>query len=190
MKPGPVRRSRSRETSEGFEISIPAKHSLLLTLILGPSLIAWAMGEVAAAMDVFLPPDNPASAPSSPAWLIAWTCVGAFLFYLQFWMIIGVELVIVRPTTLLIRREFGGFDRAKAYDLSRIRNLRVASSSMSPFDWSEAVHFLGIGSGPIAFDYGSERVWLGTGVHETEACDIVNELRSRAGLDGSSADSV
>jgi hypothetical protein len=179
MEPGPVRRSRSRETSEGFEISIPAKQSLLFQRILGPVIAVWGMEEVFAAMDLFLRADDHASASSSPAWLIAWTCVGVFLFYLQFWMIIGVELVIFRPATLLIRREFGGFDRSKEYDLRRIRNLRVASSSRSPFDWSEAMHFLGVGSGPIAFDYGSERVRFGTGVHETEAREIVTEMRSR-----------
>jgi len=38
---------------------------------------------------------------------------------------------------------------------------------------------LGIGGGPIAFDYGFKTVRLGSGVQDAEAREIVKELRSR-----------
>jgi len=41
------------------------------------------------------------------------------------------------------------------------------------------MHFLGIGGGPIAFDYGFKTVRLGSGVQDAEAREIVKELRSR-----------
>ena len=175
-------RSRSRETSEGFEIAIPAKQSRLLKLLLGPLLVVWGIEEVSSAIEVFLPADAQASGSSAAVWLIAWTCVGAFLLYLQLWMIIGVELIILRPASLLIRHEFGGFDRASAYDLQRIRNLRVEPKSRSPF--SGAMHVLGIGGGPMVFDYESGRVRFGAGVDEAEATAIVEELRARAAAAG------
>ena len=171
--------SRSREGSEGFEISIPAKQSLRATLILGPALVGWGMGEVFALADLFLRTDDDASVSWLTIWLIAWTCAGAFLWYVQFWMVIGKEVVILRPATLLIRRELGGFDRSKEYDLPRVTNLRAGSISGDSYDWRGAMHFLGIGGGPIAFDYESRTVRLGSGLPDAEAREIVNELRSR-----------
>ena len=164
------RRSKSRESSEGFEIAIPAKQSLAVPLIVGPSLIVCGVRATSAALNLFFVDGDRTSTPS----LIAWTCLCVFLLYVQLWMIIGVEYVVLREETLLIRREFGGFDRSKEYDLSRIVNLRVESG-----DRRRALHFLGVGSGPIAFDYGSKTVRFGTGVHEIEAREIVEKLRSR-----------
>jgi hypothetical protein len=41
------------------------------------------------------------------------------------------------------------------------------------------MQFWGIGGGPIAFDYGSQTVRIGSGLDEAEAREIVKELRSR-----------
>jgi hypothetical protein len=165
----------SRQGSEGFEISIPAKQTLALNLMVGPALALCGMAEALAVWNVLLGPDDRVSAQSLTVRLIAWTCASAFLLYLQFWMVIGKELVILRPTSLLIRRELGGFDRSQEYDLLHVRNLRVASSAK----WGGALHFLGIGSGPIAFDYRSKTVRFGSGLPDAEARAIVNELRSQ-----------
>jgi hypothetical protein len=171
--------SSSRQGSEGFEISIPAKQSIFLRLLLGPALVVWGMEEVFAAADLLLRTDDDASVWWLTVWLIAWTCGGAFLLYLWFWMLIGTEVVILRPATLLIKRELGGLDRSKEYDLLHVKNLRVASISGHSYVWSGAMHFLGIGGGPIAFDYGFKTVRLGSGVQDAEAREIVKELRSR-----------
>jgi hypothetical protein len=132
-----------------------------------------------AAADLLLGTDDDASVSWLTVWLIGWTCGGACLSYLWFWMRIGTEVVILRPATLLIRRELGGLDRSKEYDLLHVKNLRVASISGHSYDWSGAMHFLGIGGGPIDFDYGFKTVRFGSGVQDAEAREIVKELRSR-----------
>ena len=49
--------SSSRQGSEGFEISIPAKQSIFLKLILGPAFVVW---------------DDDASVSWLTVWLIGW----------------------------------------------------------------------------------------------------------------------
>jgi len=158
---------------------MPAKQSIFVGATVGAALIGWGLGEVFAAADLFFGTGDNGSVSWLTVWLIAWTCGGVFLMYLQFWMLIGRELVILKPATLLIRRELGGLDRSKEYDLLRVRNLRVAPTSGSSYGWSGAMDFLGLGGGPIAFDYGSRTVRLGSGVRDDEAREIVTKLSSR-----------
>jgi hypothetical protein len=174
----PGRRSSTRETSEGFEISIPAKRNILLMLFLAAWLVGWCFGEVFAAHELFLGTDN-APVMFLGAWLIGWTLGGGFALYAWLWMLRGREVVVLRLDTLLTKRDLWGVGRSKEYDLGHIKSVRVAPLSWNPYDWSGAMQFWGIGGGPIAFDYGSQTVRLGSGVDEAEAREIVKELRSR-----------
>ena len=174
----PARRSSSRQTPEGLEISIPAKRNIFLMLFLGAWLVGWCFGEMSAAREL-LSGKAGATDLFLAAWLVAWTLGGGFALYAWLWMFKGREVVILRPNALVSKRDLWGLGRSKEYDLQHTKNLRVAPLSWNPHDWSAGMQFWGIGGGPIAFDYGSRTVRIGSGVDESEAREIVNELRSR-----------
>jgi hypothetical protein len=174
----PARRSSSRQTPEGLEISIPAKRNIFILLFLAAWLVGWGVGEVSAARELlFGRADTPVLFLGG--WLIAWTLGGGVALYTWLWTLKGREMVILRPDTIVSKSDLWGLGRSKEYDLQHTKNLRVAPISWNPHDWGAAMQFWGIGGGPIAFDYGSQTVRIGSGLDEAEAREIVKELRSR-----------
>ena len=87
--------------------------------------------------------------------------------------------VILRPRSLVIGREVFGLGRTREYDLTEVKNFRVAAAAKGLFAWTASARFWGLGGGPIAFDYGSKTVRVAAAVNEPEAIQIVNELKAR-----------
>lgn len=174
----PGRRSSSRDTTGGLEISIPAKRNIFTLVFLSAWLVGWGFGEVFATRELLF------GSLHTPdlflgAWLIAWTAGGAFAIYGWLWMINGREVVVLRADALVVKRNLWALRTSREYDLHHTKNLRVAPASWNPYEWSGAMLFWGVGAGPIAFDYGSRTVRIGSGLEESEARDIVGELKSR-----------
>ena len=116
----PDRRSSSRQTPEGLEVSIPAKRNIFLMLFLAAWLVGWAFGEIFAARELLLGKHD-ASDLFLGAWLVAWTLGGGFALYTWLWMLNGRELVVLRPDVLVSRRDLWGFGRSREYDLQHAR---------------------------------------------------------------------
>jgi hypothetical protein len=111
-------------------------------------------------------------------WLIGWTTGGAWALSTWLWMAFGKEVVLLRPQALLLRHEVLGVGRTREYDLSHVRNLRVAPETGEPSGWRNT-HFWGPGSGLVAFDYGARTCRFGAAVDEAEAAGIVADLKAR-----------
>ena len=177
----PARRWSVREGSEGLEVVVPAKRSVLLMLFLTAWLGGWLMGEISAGREVFF------GSTSEPKWFLAswltgWTIGGGFAIYIWFWMLAGKERVLLRPDTLVIRREVFGLGRTHEYDLAHIANLRVAPAVTDP--WSSGMRFWGVGAGLLAFDYGAKTFRFGDSLDEAEAAQVLKELTARHAFRG------
>ena len=172
----PSPRSRVSDTSNGLEISIPAKKQVFVILFLIFWLGMWAIGELSAIREVF-GPGSPE--PFIVFWLGAWALGGIFATGILFWMIAGEEVILVTPSTLDISHRVFGIGRTKSYNPLQIRRLRVSPSSQGVFDMKSSLQFWGIGGGLAAFDYGSSTIKFASGVQEAEAQYIVDFLRPR-----------
>jgi hypothetical protein len=182
----PLRRSTVRQANEGLEVLIPAKRNPFLILFLTAWLVGWCFGEVFAIREL-LTGHNEAPDLFLGVWLVMWTVGGGAALYAWLWMVKGVEVILLRSDTLAIRRDVLGFGRTKEYDLSHVRNLRVAPNNWNPYDWSGAMQFWGVGGGLVAFDYGSRTFRFAASVDEAEARDIVNQLNARHSFPGPAA---
>ena len=185
-----VRPTRSRatvgETSEGFEISIPARKNPFAIVFLPVWSVGWAFGEVFAVRTLLATPAG-SSAPIlfMVVWLTAWTLGGGFCIYTLLWLLFGREVIVLRPDALVIRRLVLGVGRSREYDLTEVRNLRVATFPYNPFDFRSGLQFWGITGGVVAFDYGAGTVRFGNAVEEGEAGDLVGNLKRRHQFAGS-----
>jgi len=176
----PAPRSTIVETSEGLQISIPARRHVFLMLFLPVWLVGWTFGEVLAARALIpLWRTENSGVMFLGAWLVAWTLGGGLALVSLLWMFAGREVIGLRPNLLQTRNDLWGFGRSKEYDLGHVRNLRVASQSWNPYDWRGGWLDPRIQSGSIAFDYGSQTIRIGSGIDEAEARAIVNQLKSR-----------
>ena len=111
-------------------------------------------------------------------WLVGWTVGGGLAIYIWFWMLAGIERVILGADSLLVRKEIFGVGRGKEYSLEHVSNVRVAPPS-DP--WSSGMRFWGVGGGLVAFDYGAKTFRFGNGLDEAEASMIVQDLTARHG---------
>jgi len=172
-----ARRSSTTQTSDGLEISIPARKHLFALVFMPMWLIGWSVGELSAIRELV-------SGDGSPmfflgTWLTLWTLGGGAALFTWLWMIRGREIIRLRYHALVIRRDLLGLGREKEFDLSHVTNLRVALPTWTPFDWNAAMQPWGQGTGRIAFDYGADTIRIGSGIDEAEARQIVGELKSR-----------
>jgi hypothetical protein len=149
-----------------------------VVLFLAAWLVGWCFGLVMAARALFL---EPVDAPTLflAAWLIGWTLAGGFALYVWLWTLAGREVLVLRPDSLVMKRDLRGLGRLKEYDLLHVKNLRVSPVPWNLYSWSGGMQFWGVGGGPVAFDYGSRTIRFGSGLDEAEARGIVKELRAR-----------
>ena len=176
--PPPGRRSTSRHTSDGLEISIPAKRNIFLVLFLSAWLAGWAFGEVMGARELLFGEDN-APALFLAVWFTLWTFGGGVAIYTWLRMVAGRDLIVLGSGVLAIKSEIFGVGRRKEYDVAHIKNLRLEPPTVFPTDMSGALRFWGVAGGPIAFDYGSKTVRFAAGLDDAEARDVIQELRDR-----------
>jgi hypothetical protein len=161
----------------GIKIVIPAKRNWFILLFLSFWLCGWAVGEFTVPFE-FLKNDTPSEAILfSLAWLGMWTVGGGFAIYAWLWQVKGQEIITLTPTALLIKRSLFGYGRQKEYGVQHLKNLRVAAQGFNPFDFSSAGQFWGISGGTIAFDYGAKTYRFGVGLDESEANQLVSQMK-------------
>jgi len=178
--PPPGRRSATRRTPEGLEISIPAKRSIFVLAFLFPYLIGWGIGEAIFAGILF---KGTSDVPHLlvGAWLVFWTFSGGVALYVWLWMLKGREILALQPDVLIVRREIWGVGQGESreYLLRHLKNLRVASNPGDPRDWTGSLQSWGLRGGPLAFDYGSQTIRVANGVDESEAREILRDLKQQ-----------
>jgi hypothetical protein len=176
----PGRRSATRRTPEGLEISIPAKRNIFVFTFLFPYLIGWGIGEATFVGILF---NGTSDVPHLlvGAWVAFWTFSGGVALYVWFWMLKGREILALQPDVLIVRREIWGVGQGESreYLLRHLKNLRVASNTGNPLDWTGSLQSWGLRGGPVAFDYGSQTIRVANGVDESEAREILRELKQQ-----------
>lgn len=173
--PGP--RHRIIEQADGIAISIPSKRNIFILAFLTLWLCGWAVGEVSAPIAFFgSAKKNPGAAAFLLFWLCGWTVGGAFALCVWLWQFKGREILAISSAGLSIRHEVVGYGRTKYYDLSEIRDLRVAPLTFNPIDFRSSLAFWSIGGGSIAFDYGFKTFRFAAGVDEAEARIILQRI--------------
>ena len=146
----PAARFVFEDRPTGLEITIPAKKNWFQILFTGFWMVGWVFGEVFAVRQVFAS-DTPVFANLFLlAWLGGWTVGGAFIGYSWLWTLVGKERVVLRPGTLVTKRDVLGLGAEREYDLTHVRNLRVSPASYNPFDFKSAAEFWGKKRGPPA----------------------------------------
>ena len=167
------RRSTTRQTSSGLEISIPAKLHLFVFVFLLIWLALWVVIEFFQLRTLLTTPE------AALVFLIPWTLGGVLGLYIQLWMIAGREIITLKSGILTITYTLFGWVRAREYDVRHLSNLGV---DPEPYD-SEGPRLAALypfRTGPIAFEYGGKTIRFADGVSETEAQEIVSELESVA----------
>jgi hypothetical protein len=182
--PGP--RHQKTNTSDGVAIRIPAKRNVFIMIFIGFWLCGWCAGAVGAFTQILRGTGagaGPHTPPPGVAILVVWLCFwmlgGVVILFAWLWQFKGCELVTVSPTTLGIRRQIFSFGLTRTYDVSEIRELRVAPLAYSPFDFRTGMAFWGFGGGLLAFDYGFRTFRFAAGIDEAEARAILKAIVNR-----------
>jgi len=176
----PIRpRASFRDTSEGLEITVPARRNTFLTLFLGLWLCGWVVGEIMVPASFLRGGTHHGPVLVGAVWLVAWTFGGGCALYAFWWSLIGHERILISSLRLSIKRELFGRGRVREYDKAHVRDLRVSPNPYNPFDFRSSLQFWGVGGGILAFDYGAATVRFGAGVDESEAKSIVAQVKAR-----------
>jgi len=176
----PQARSVISDDGDALQITIPTRKNWFLILFMGAWMGGWFMGETSAIGQLTGERSNSGGDAFLMFWLAAWTVGGVFALFTWLWNLAGIERVMFRGDSVLIRREVLGVGFTREYDATQVRNLRlsgIAPSNM--FAWRNSGRFWGQTGGMITFDYGSSTVQFGGGIDEAEAAQLVERAQSR-----------
>jgi hypothetical protein len=170
-------RSKIDDGPEGLSIVIPVRRQFFPLVFLPLWLVGWAVGAVSATRDLLSGQDR---SLFLVVWLAAWMLGGAFAVLSWLWILAGRERVTAGLGTFVHRYELFGLARTREFDVSQMRNMRVAHEPVNAWTGGN-MRALGWGGGTVAFDYGAKTVRFAP-VDEAEASIIVNHLAKRLHL--------
>lgn len=100
-------------------------------------------------------------------WLVGWVAGESLVLGTLAYMLVGREIITLRPGQLEIRLQLLEFGFSRQYDISRVTNVRV-SMVRGRNQFPSA----------LAFDYGARTVRFGRGIDEAEAALVLGDLRA------------
>ena len=176
--PLPDRRASVEQLVDGVRYTLPPRRNVVGLLFVPLWLAGWGFHVVTTFR--LLPDNDAGSLVGILVWNAMWTLVGCWAVYAWLAQIVGKEIVTQSRTTLAIRRRVTGLERAREFDLARVRNLRVSPVGHG---WLARRRKNGwaFDPGRIAFEYGPITCCFAAGIDEAEAATIVADLRSRYG---------
>jgi hypothetical protein len=179
-------RATLTESSEGLLITIRAGTWYAITFF-GFWLAMWLFGEISVTHEIIFGHSHNVAHLSAReefdgklflvAWLALWSVGGTFAIISLLWNLAGVEKVLLGPSTLMTKREVLGIGPVMEYELRSVSNLRISANPRSPNN--RISPFQSLNGGIIAFDYGAKTFRFGIGLHEPEAQQIIDRLKSR-----------
>ena len=113
-------------------------------------------------------------------WLLGWSVGVAILAFIFLVLLLGREVVIVRPGTMIYRLEILCLGIIGECDAAQMRKLRTAEPDNETGTSWRGPH--------LTFDYMGESVEFGSNIEEPEATHLMNRIREALGtpiLDGS-----
>ena len=178
IDPGKMR-SIISETGEQLLVTIPMKKNWFIILFLAAWIVGWAVGEVTVSTSFFKIGKDAAPMIFTVVWLVAWTVGGAFAIYTWFWQAFGKEIITVDGSYISTKKDIFGLGKLNQYQITHIKNLRIAPMVYNPGDFQSGLQFWGLGGGILAFDYGAKTCRFAIGIDEAETNEILKRILYR-----------
>jgi hypothetical protein len=172
----------------GLRITIPVRRNWFMIFFFSLWLCFWAAAEVIVPADAIAgrPFGQGKMVPGSMllfllAWFTLWTLGGLMVLYALLWNLAGREVISLTDGALVVRRELGVLQRARAFDLAGVRNLRYSPVVHNPFSfsgsWGWQLQLMGLSGGSIAFDHGGKTHRFGNSLTEIEAARLIATIQ-------------
>ncbi len=176
IEPIPAMKSVVTDGPEGLTVVMPARRHAPVLFLVPLWLAFWLFGGLTAARGV---QSTAGATPFLVIWLTVWGAAGLLAISSWLWMFAGHERLVVGSGRLMHGYQLFAFEIPREYDLAAVRHLRSTPNLLSLTATSFGARMWGLGTGAIAFDYGSKTVYVGSGIDEAEGGMIVRKIRGR-----------
>jgi hypothetical protein len=168
ITPPVIRSTVTDDEFGGFRITIPAP--VRGRYACGCALAVWPVLAALALFYTVSDPDH--TAADGLKFLLFWAVVGLLLVSGLVYAMTWRSVLMIEGKTLVLRSEFAGLSRARAFDLADVRNLRPTRLGDRR---------VGIENQPcaLAFDHGGRTHHFGVGLSEYEVNRLVKTIRTR-----------
>jgi len=183
------------QTSNGYQITIPAKKHMPVIAFLSLWLVAWFIGlnfvGGSFVKDFF---NNGNSGLEfdrlfQVIWLIGWTLGGLFVIKTLSWYLIGKEIIVIDREQISIARKNDIFFRNKIFDLREVKNFHIEEEPFEFVFWGRRNDLsLFKNRGTIRFEYGFKTIKFANDMDQAEASYILETLRSSGYLNSANFD--
>ena len=126
------KRAIVKQYSEGVEVIISARKSLLVNFVLTLWMVGWAYGE-ASILSKFVHASSQSPDAILVFWIVGWTLGGLFAVFMWLWNNRGREIIRISEHELKHFREYVYFSRSRNYETGLISNLRLNLRSGIPY---------------------------------------------------------
>jgi len=110
-------------------------------------------------------------------WFGGWTISIILIIYILTWKLFGKEVIEISYKSIRINRVIFGFGIPKEYPSENIKYLCVTNKEISR--WPRKRQLCDLSIGIIAFNFGSKIIYFGSGIDETDAKQIIEEINQR-----------
>ncbi len=152
---------------EWLKVVMPAKRNWLLLLIFSASLVIWLVMTVWMIIflirDVIMPGARFAFVLATiiVLWLVIWYFVGRVLGRRWQYFAAEREIIFINKERLIMRRPVSIWGSTEAFDMTHVRPFYISDKHHCP-----------------TFDYGSQKVYLGTSLTQSEAQRLVETINT------------
>lgn len=175
----PNGRAQLEYTGLGLRIMIPTKKNWFAILFLPCWLVGWLFGEVEVSA-LLITGKSGEQTLFLVFWLLLWTLGGGFALLALLWQLAGKQVIMLQPGFLSVENKIFQWGTKKTYDLSLIKNVRLAyGSKNSIFSASWGMEYWGFGKGHIAFNYGMKTINIAPFIDEPEAQYLIGKLNEK-----------
>lgn len=177
-------RARIRPDLNALRIEIPAKKNWFVLLFLMVWMGGWVMGESFALVSVFGSNTPLEISAFLLIWLVGWTIGGAFAFYKILWLLMGMEIILLKNRILTIEQSVRGIGRKKQYDLQLIKNLALNAEPEGEH-WGLKTYRSSYKArgGKLKFDYGLKTIKFADEIDEAEARFLLEKIKTTADIE-------
>lgn len=163
----------------GIELHINARRKFGSLILLPVWLAGWTYGGIMALKWILYP--GPATSRAFISiWLVGWALGEAWAIYQWFWTAFGKETIQLGEGNLTIKRDILGHGRTRTFPIGTVSNLRASGLFSSSSYWDNYRAQLKLGRGMVAFDSQGQTHRFGIELNESEAENVVQELKPYA----------
>jgi hypothetical protein len=139
-------------------------------------LVGWTFGGITA-MKWVLRPGPSTSRGFISVWLLGWAFGEGWAIYQWFWAAFGKEIIEIREGELTIKRDILGRGRSRTFPIGSVTNLRASGIFLSSSYWDNYLVQMRLRGGTVAFDSQGRTQRCGIQLTESEAQQVVQELK-------------